>query len=247
MDEKPQAIIMEIRAGAGGKEAALFADELFSMYTKYAQSQNWSVKLISKSKDELGGIKEAIFSVQDGSASGGETYKKLRHEAGVHRVQRIPSTEKSGRIHTSTASVIILPMYPEKNIKIKQEDLEVGFTHSGGKGGQNVNKVETAVRITHKPTGLTVKSESERSQQRNREEAMKILKSKLIQLTEAQKEESLGQLRKGQVKTQDRSEKIRTYNFMQDRITDHRFKKSWHNIEKILNGNLEPIIKFIEK
>jgi len=242
MAENPGAVIIEIRAGAGGKEAALFADDLYKMYTKYAESQNWKLKLISESKDDLGGLKEIVFEIKNS-----EAYSKLKFEGGVHRVQRIPATEKSGRIHTSTASISILPVYPEETIKIKPEDLEIGFARSGGAGGQNVNKVETSVRITHKPTGLVVKSESERSQQRNREEAMKILEAKLLQVAQEAKSESIGELRKGQVGSQDRSEKIRTYNFMQDRITDHRFKKSWHNMEKILAGNLEPIIKYIEK
>jgi len=240
--KQPQAVILEIRAGAGGKEAAFFADNLYNMYSKYAESQNWKFKLIEQSKDELGGIREISFEIQNPNA-----YEKLKYEAGVHRVQRIPSTEKSGRIHTSTASVTVLPIYEEKAFEIKQEDLEIAFTHSGGKGGQNVNKVETAVRITHKPTRIVVKSESERSQMRNREEALRILTAKLIQQQTQEKTSSLGELRKGQIGTQDRSEKIRTYNFLQDRITDHRFKKSWHNIEKILNGNMEPIFKYIRK
>ncbi|MFC1756675.1 PCRF domain-containing protein [Patescibacteria group bacterium] len=242
MDTNPQGIIMEIRAGAGGKEAALFADELYRMYTKFSESKNWKMKLISKSKDEIGGLKEIVFEIKNT-----EAYNKLKHEAGVHRVQRIPSTEKSGRIHTSTASVSILPVIPEVSFGIRPEDLEIGFTRSGGAGGQNVNKVETAVRITHKPTGVVVKSESERSQQRNREEAMILLKAKLIQATEKAKVASVGELRKEQIGTQDRSEKIRTYNFMQDRITDHRLKKSWHNIEKILNGKMDPLIKYFLK
>jgi len=230
---------MEIRAGAGGKEAALFAGDLYNMYVKYAESQNWKTKLIDQSKDDLGGFREIVFEIKNP-----EAYKKLCKEAGVHRVQRIPTTEKSGRIHTSTASISILPVFPEKtDIEIKPEDLELGFSRSGGKGGQNVNKVETAVRITHKPTGIVVKSENERSQQRNREEAMKVLKAKLFQATQEAKIESIDQLRRDQIGNQDRSEKIRTYNFMQDRVTDHRVNKKWHNLEKILNGNLEPIIK----
>ena len=240
--EEIKSIIIEIRAGAGGKEAAFFAADLYKMYTKYAESQNWRVKFLDQSKDELGGFKEVVFSV-----SGRGIYKKLRYESGVHRVQRIPATEKSGRIHTSTASVSILPIYPKKVFEIKPDDLEISFARSGGKGGQNVNKVETSVRIVHKPTGLMVKSENERSQQRNREEAMKILEAKLIQQTQEKEKTSVSQLRKGQIGTQDRSEKIRTYNFMQDRITDHRFKKSWHNLEKILSGDLSKIIGYIEK
>ncbi len=238
----PSTIIMEIRAGAGGKEAALFAGDLYLMYTKYAESQNWKTALVDESKDELGGYKEIVFEVKNP-----EAYKKLRHEAGVHRVQRIPATEKSGRIHTSTASVSILPVYPETSLEIRPDDLEIGFSRSGGKGGQNVNKVETAVRIVHKPTGIAVKSESQRNQQRNREEAMKILRAKLMQMEEEKKGESVGSLRREQIGTQDRSEKIRTYNFMQDRITDHRFNKKWHNIEKILGGNLSPVVDYISK
>ncbi|MFH1979067.1 MAG: PCRF domain-containing protein [Patescibacteria group bacterium] len=240
MDKNPNSIIMEVRAGAGGKEAALFADDLYNMYMKYAESQGWKTKMLDFSKDELGGFREVVFEIKSP-----EAYQNLKQEAGVHRVQRIPTTEKSGRIHTSTSSVSVLPIFPEKAFEIKNEDLEIGFSRAGGAGGQNVNKVETAVRITHKPTGLVVKSESERNQQRNREEAMKILTAKLVQATQEAQTESIGQLRKEQIGTQDRSEKIRTYNFMQDRITDHRYKKSWHNIEKIMSGNLEPVLKYI--
>lgn len=238
----PNALIVEIRAGAGGKEAALFAHDLYRMYTKYAESKHWPVKIVDESKEDLGGFKEIVFKVKSP-----EAYEDLKYEAGVHRVQRIPATEKSGRIHTSTASVAILPEYPESTLEIKSDDLEVNFARSGGKGGQNVNKVETAVRLLHKPTGIVVKSTSERSQQRNREEAMKILTAKLLQMKEEKEIGSVDQSRREQIGTQDRSEKIRTYNFMQDRITDHRLKKSWHNIEKILDGNLEPIIKYIQK
>ncbi len=239
---QPLGVIMEIRAGAGGKEAALFADVLYRMYTKYSESQNWKTKLVNESKDELGGLKEISFKIKNP-----EAYKKLKYESGVHRVQRIPATEKSGRIHTSTASVTILPVYPESSLEIKPSDIEMSFTHSGGKGGQNVNKVETAVRLTHKPTGIVVRSENERSQQRNREEAMRVLESKLIQQMQEEQAGSVDELRRSQVGTQDRSEKIRTYNYMQDRITDHRFKKSWHNMDKILSGNLSKIFKYIEK
>jgi len=242
MSSDPTSTIVEIRAGAGGKEAALFADDLYRMYSKYSESQNWKTKLISESKDGLGGFKEVVFEIKNGTA-----YDKLRFEAGVHRVQRIPITEKSGRIHTSTASIAIFPVYPERDFEIKPDDLEISFTHSGGKGGQNVNKVETAVRIVHKPTGLTIRSESERNQQRNRDEAMKLLKERLIKAAEERKAGAIDQSRREQIGTQDRSEKIRTYNYMQDRITDHRFKKSWHNIEKILDGNLTPVIEYFLK
>ncbi|MDD5032988.1 MAG: PCRF domain-containing protein [Candidatus Pacebacteria bacterium] len=240
--DNPLSIIIEIRAGAGGKEAALFASDIFRMYMRFAEKNKWPATLIDQSQDDLGGMKEIIFEI-----ASPEAYKKLKFEGGVHRIQRIPSTEKSGRIHTSTASVIILPIFPEKNLEIRPDDLEIGFSRSGGKGGQNVNKVETAVRITHKPTGLVVKSEGERSQGRNREAAMKILKARLSQMMQEEKVANVGELRKTQIGTQDRSEKIRTYNFLQDRITDHRFKKSWHNIEKILDGGLDPIVEYIEK
>lgn len=240
MGNNPQSIIMEIRAGAGGKEAALFAGNLYTMYTKYAETQGWKTPLVDESRDELGGFKEIVFEIKNP-----EAYKKLRHESGVHRVQRVPATEKSGRIHTSTASVSILPVYPEKDSEIKAGDLEISFTCSGGAGGQNVNKVETAVRIVHKPTGIMVKSQSERNQMRNREKAMTILQAKLSQMNEEQKSSELTQSRREQIGTQDRSEKIRTYNFMQDRITDHRFNKKWHNIEKILAGDLGKILKDI--
>ena len=236
--KQPQAVILEIRAGAGGKEAAFFADNLYNMYSKYAESQNWKFKLIEQSKDELGGIREISFEIQNPNA-----YEKLKYEAGVHRVQRIPSTEKSGRIHTSTASVTVLPIYEEKAFEIKQEDLEIAFTHSGGKGGQNVNKVETAVRMTHKPSGLVVRCTNERSQLKNRNRALEILKSKLETLEEEKRAKEEGDERRNQIGTADRSEKIRTYNILQDRVTDHRIKKSWHNIEGILNGEIGPILE----
>jgi len=238
----PKSIIIEIRAGAGGNEASLFAEDLYQMYTKYAVNQNWPIKILRESKSEMGGYKEVVFEIKNT-----EAYDKLKYEAGVHRVQRVPATEKSGRIHTSTASVALLPVYPEREFEIKSEDIDMSFTHSGGKGGQNVNKVETAVRLTHKPTGIQIRCESERSQQRNRELAMELLKQKILEIVQEQRSGNIDQTRRQQIGTQDRSEKIRTYNFMQDRITDHRFNKKWHNIEKILGGDLKPIIKHIEK
>lgn len=236
------SIILEIRAGAGGKEASLFASDLAQMYTKYAEKQNWQVSIIDESKDDLGGYKEVVFGI-----SGLNVYEKFKNESGVHRVQRIPATEKSGRIHTSTASVAVLPEIPEEKIEIKPDELEISFTRAGGPGGQNVNKVETAVRILHKPTGIMAACQSERSQQRNREKAMNVLQAKLGEMKREKETGKIAEERKQQIGTQDRSEKIRTYNFLQDRITDHRIKKTWHNIEKIMEGNLEPIFKTFEK
>ncbi len=236
------AIILEIRAGVGGEEAALFAADLSQMYMKYAAKKGWAVSTINKSLSDLGGGKEIIMEMK-----GERIYEALKFESGVHRIQRIPKTEKSGRIHTSTASVAILPIPEVSEIEIKPSDIELTFARSSGPGGQNVNKVETAVRILHKPTGLIVFSQEERSQQKNREQAMKVLRAKLAEMKISQQTAQTTQMRREQIGTQDRSEKIRTYNFLQDRVTDHRIKKSFHNIERIFEGNLDPIVKAFPK
>jgi len=237
-DEKefPNEIILEIRAGAGGDEASLFAYNLAEMYEKYADSNNWKFRKLNESLNSTGGYKEVSFEVK-----GQGVYEKMRFETGVHRVQRVPVTEKIGRIHTSTASVAIMPIKKHSLIVIKPDDLEMEFSRSGGAGGQNVNKVETAVRLVHKPTGIDVRCTAERSQLKNREKAMEILIAKLQQKKDEEEAAKYSSKRKSQVGTADRSEKIRTYNFIQDRITDHRIKKSWHNLEKILAGDLDPI------
>jgi len=240
--ESPKEIIMEIRAGAGGEEASIFALNLMEMYQKYAEQKSWSFVITDESKSEMGGYKEVSVSVK-----GKGVYEALRYESGVHRVQRIPATEKQGRIHTSTASVAVLPIRPQTNIEIKDSDIEVEFSRSGGAGGQNVNKVETAVRITHKPTGIVVRSQSERKQMRNREKAMEILIAKLQDIEDAKHAKEEGGDRKSQIGTGDRSEKIRTYNYPQNRITDHRIKKSWHTIEQTLNGDLDPIVETLQE
>ncbi len=236
-EEFPNEIIMEVRAGAGGEEAALFAKELSDMYISYAGLEHWSAKVLYASESPLGGYKEAAIEMRGKGA-----YERLRFETGVHRVQRVPDTEKMGRVHTSTASVAILPVRKKTKIEIKPADLEIEFSRSGGAGGQNVNKVETAVRIIHKPTGIDVRSTAERSQLKNREKAMSILSAKLEAKHEEEEAAKHSLNRKTQIGTADRSEKIRTYNILQDRVTDHRIKKSWHNIDKIFKGEIKPIL-----
>ncbi len=242
VEEFPNEIILEVRAGAGGEEAALFAKELADMYTFYAGLKGWGTQIIYTSETSLGGYKEASIEMR-----GKGVYEKLRFETGVHRIQRVPETEKMGRVHASTASVAILPIRKQTKIEIKPSDLEIETSRSGGAGGQNVNKLETAVRIVHKPTGIDVRSTSERSQLKNKEKAMSILIAKLEQQKEDEEAAKYSADRKSQIGTADRSEKIRTYNILQDRITDHRIKQSWHNIEKIMKGDIEPILEATAK
>jgi peptide chain release factor 1 len=240
--EWPNEVVLEVRAGVGGEEASLFAEELAHMYLRYAEMKHWSARTLDESRAALGGYKEAQFEIK-----GPDVYKILRFETGVHRVQRIPATEKQGRIHTSTASVAILPIYKRSKIEINPADIEVEFSRSGGAGGQNVNKVETAVRLIHKPTGIDVRSQSERSQLKNRENAMRLLTSKLQQLKDEEEDRKRSAERSGQIGTGDRSEKIRTYNFPQDRVTDHRIKESWSNIEGIMDGRIDPMLESLRK
>jgi len=225
---KPISVVMELRAGAGGDEAAIFARDLEEMYQKYAEGRGWKTRSIDDLTLEI---------------SGADAYDALRYETGVHRVQRVPLTEKSGRIHTSTASIAVLPIRSKSKMVINPADIEIEFSRSGGAGGQNVNKVETAVRLIHKPTGIDVRSSSERSQLANREKAMQILVAKLEFLHEEEEAKKHAAERKAQIGTGDRSEKIRTYNYLQDRVTDHRLKESWHNLPKILAGGIDEIVE----
>jgi peptide chain release factor 1 len=238
--ESPREVIMEIRAGAGGDEASLFAKEIAEMYQRYVETQPWSWSIVDESLNEIGGYKEASFEIK-----GEDVYKKLQWETGVHRVQRIPATEKQGRIHTSTISVAVMPLYKRTTIELNPGDLEFETSRSGGAGGQNVNKVETAVRVIHKPTGLDVRSTAHRTQLKNKEAALSILKSKLQAIKDEEERAKHDADRRSQIGTGDRSEKIRTYNFPQDRITDHRIKESWSNLPGIMSGGVSKIIDTI--
>lgn len=235
------SVIVEIRAGTGGDEASMFVADLFKMYSKCAELKGWKQKTLDSNPSDLGGFKEIIFELK-----GEDVFSKMKNEGGVHRVQRIPMTEKSGRIHTSTASVAVLPKPQKAEMKINPRDLKMDVYKSSGPGGQYVNKRETAVRITHLPTGIIVASQTERNLLQNKENALAILEAKILEMKEKKEMEKLGSERKKQIGTAERAEKIRTYNFPQDRITDHRIKKSFHNIEKIMAGNLDSLFTALQ-
>lgn len=241
-EENANEVILEVRAGAGGDEASIFARDLAVMYEKYASSKGYAFSAVSLSENAIDGYKEGSFQIR-----GKGVYAVFRFETGVHRIQRVPATEKSGRIHTSTASVAVLPIRKKKSIELDPNDLQMEFSRSGGAGGQNVNKVESAVRLVHIPTGIEVRCTEERTQLRNRERALEILTAKVEQEREEREAMEYASMRKSQIGTGDRSEKIRTYNILQDRVTDHRIKKNWSNVEGIFAGALDPIVEALQK
>jgi peptide chain release factor 1 len=240
--ENPTSIIMEIRAGTGGEEAALFAGDLFKMYSNYIRSKDWGQKILDSHPTSLGGIKQITFQVK-----GDNAWPTLKNEAGVHRVQRTPQTEKSGRIHTSTATVAVLPTPKKEEIEIRPSEIKIDHYRASGPGGQYVNKRESAIRITHLPSGIVVTSQTERNQLENKENAINILSARLMEKKTKEQQEKIVGERKDQIGSAERSEKIRTYNFPQNRVTDHRINKSWHNLDKIIEGKMDKIIKKLTK
>lgn len=240
--QKTEAVILEIRPGTGGEEAALFAADLGRMYRRFAERKGWKVTVLDQSFSDLGGLKEIILSI-----SGPGAYQALRHEGGIHRVQRVPDTEKSGRIHTSAASVVSLPKVEAKEFHIPASDLRIDTMRAGGPGGQLVNRRESAVRIVHLPTGIMVTSQAARTQNANREQAMEILLAKLAEKKRLEEAAAAGSARRSQIGSGDRSEKIRTYNFPQDRVTDHRVGKSWHNLPTVLDGDLDDLTASLQE
>lgn len=230
--------IIEIRAGAGGSESALFAADLYRMYNRYAEARGWKIETLDSNPSDLGGFKEVIFQI-----SGQDVYKRLKYESGVHRVQRVPATEAQGRIHTSTATVAVLPEAEEVDIEIRPEDIEINVCRASGKGGQGVNTTDSAVQIQHKPSGLIVRCADERSQQKNKAKAMTVLRSRLLERKVAEENAKYAARRKDQVGTGDRSEKIRTYNFPQNRVTDHRVELTLYNLTSFVDGDLDPMIE----
>ena len=234
-DEKN--VVMEVRAGTGGEEAALFVADLYRMYSRYAQGHGWKIEIMDANRTGIGGIKEIVYMVRGDGA-----YSRLKHESGTHRVQRVPTTESSGRIHTSAATVAVLPEAEEVDVEIKAEDLQTDIFHASGHGGQNVQKVATAVRITHKPTGIVATCQDESSQHKNREKAMAVLRARVLarEVERQQREESAA--RRAQVGSGDRSERVRTYNFPERRVTDHRVRLTLHNLDAVLDGEVEPLV-----
>lgn len=232
-----RSVIVEIRGGAGGEEAALFAGVLFRMYTRFAERMRWKAEILDANETEIGGFKEVVFSIEARGA-----YSKLKYESGVHRVQRVPSTEASGRIHTSTVTVAVLPEVDEVDVDVNPNDLQIDTYRASGAGGQHINKTESAIRITHIPSGIVVTCQDQRSQHKNKDKAMKVLRSKLYEIAQQQQSSEVAQARKSQVGTGDRSERIRTYNFPQGRVTDHRIGLTLYKINEIVDGDIEEII-----